>query len=78
MDQPIPEPMARAEIAEEETGPTYISSPDCALPEPVPTDDLIGLPPMHLVMNVFYRPVFFLRGDADGNGTFNGLADGSY
>ena len=36
----------------------------------------IGVPGMHIVMNVYYRAAFFLRGDSDGNGTFNGLADG--
>jgi hypothetical protein len=37
---------------ENQTGPTYLSAPDCGYPDPTPTES-IGFPDMHLVMNVY-------------------------
>ena len=52
-----------------------VRSVACGVPEPLTNAD-IGFPNMHLVMNLYYRIAFFLRGDSDANGTFNALTDG--
>lgn len=54
----------------------YLRAAGCAVPNPTPTQTL-GFPDMHLVMNVHYVTVLpgYLRGDSDGDGVLNPLAD---
>ena len=55
-----------------------MSTNTCGFPEPTPIAD-IGFPSMHILLTVFYEVVEqFIRGDADANGTFNGLVDALY
>lgn len=55
---------------------SYLRSASCSVPNPTPIQTL-GFPDMHIVMNVHYVSVLpgYLRGDSDGDGVLNPLAD---